>query len=138
MDYRLKNTVFRDVTELAELFNELLGCCMIESTVKMAECLNSTALQGDEVKIAGIRVSREAETEKIQTLEIVLNGLQNGEIIKSKKWTFQLEDHEADSDPEILVTVENATGGKTLPERKSTPYFLAEIDEEVFCSFFQQ
>lgn len=137
MAFRLKNTLFRDVTELAEHFNKLLGCT-ITDTMKMAVYLNGAPLQGDEIKIAEVKVSKDTKTQEIRTLEIVLNGLQDGEIIESRKLLFQLQDCEETSDPEINVTVENVTEGKISSDLKTTPYFLAEIDEEVFFSFFEQ
>lgn len=122
---------YQHVTELAGIFNQLLdnGIEFRLTTDKLTDCLNSTSLQGEKVKIRPLKNDSEDTT---KTLEIILDGVQEGETIESRKWFFQIQDQE------IYVTVEDVTEGRSSSKPETIPYFLAEFTYEVFFSMWGQ
>ncbi|MCH5583634.1 hypothetical protein MK805_01435 [Shimazuella sp. AN120528] len=128
MAARLKHTMVEKIDELAESFNQLLNNKALD-TEKMVRYLNRTSLLGDEIRIATNRFS-----EDTKTLELILNGIEDEVVVESRKLVFQVQDGVGFADPELIVTVEKVT---TASESKTIPYFLAEITDEVFRSFFE-
>lgn len=131
MTAQLKRTTVEDIADLAASFNKLLshGITFRLDTHTMMDCLNNTAVRGEEVKISTVRLSDDTKT-----LEVTLDGVKDNVTIDSRKWTFEIKDGGFIHDPELFVTVENVTGevSNNIPE--TLPFFLAEVTPVEFQS----